>query len=443
MYIDSWLHVNKSEITRDEYKFITDSLTRLDFEFVTSKAKTVKLYGETSKELLLPRNFIVKPDIENNSIDGENIMMGDTVIFRNEIQKNAVDFIIKNNCCIIKCPPGFGKTVVAIKSISMLKKKALIFVDQLSLADQWIERFIQHSDLKEDDIGILDKKMCLDFPIIISTVQSFLAKIRKDENKFDELMKNSNFGVTFFDEVHCIIGPETFTTVCGKCYSKRLIGMSATPYKNLYREIAIKSWLSNNIFSHGIYELKPIIKVIKFKSKFDSNYRKYIMWRGKFDKRKYYRQLLKRTDYINMVSSLLKNAYDKNRKILVLSGLKNEYLKTIRTILIEKYEIDESEIGLFISKASRDELKKKIILSNYTMCYKGIDESSIDTLLFLSSVVSPTYIEQSIGRILRIDKNKQSPVVIDFLDTNFLELENEWKLRNEFYKFNGFEVECP
>lgn len=439
VYIDSWLHINKKELSCDQIEYLKDIMTIQEFNF-DSKIKKIKLYKELGSELLMPRNIIQRPGIINNSDVGESISMTSKVKYRNEYQKEAVDFIINNYCGFIKCAPGFGKTVVAIKAICDIGKKALIFVDQLALAEQWIERFTQHSSCAESDIGILDKKLNLDYPIVITTVQSVLAKIRKDGKSFGAIMKAANFGLTFFDEVHCIIGPEAFTTACAYCFSKRLIGLSATPYKNLNRETIIKSWLSNKMYVHAVHEIKPTIKVVKFESKLDDNFKRYIYWGGRFDKRKYYKQIIKRTGYLKMVCSIIKQAYDKKRKLLILSGLKNDFLKEMKNILVEKYDVLDDDISVFISGVGRDALSKQVILSNYAMCYKGIDESSLDTLIFLSSMVSPTYLEQSIGRILRIHESKQPPVVIDFLDSSHQRLIDEWELRKEFYLLNGFDI---
>ena len=439
MYIDSWLHIGKKELTLDQKKYLKNILSITEFDF-NSKRKKIELFKELGSELLIPRNTINRPEIIDNSDLGKDISLESKIKYRNEYQKEAVDFIINNNCGFIKCAPGFGKTVVAIKAICDIGKKALIFVDQIALAEQWIERFIQHSSCKECDIGILDKKLNLDYPIVITTVQSVLAKIRKDAENFEKIMKDAKFGMTFFDEVHCIIGPEAFTSACAYCFSRRLIGLSATPYKNLNREMIIKSWLSKKMYVHDVHEIKPTIKLVKFESKLKDNYKKYVYWGGRFDKRKYYKQIIKRTSYLDMVCSIIKQAYDKQRKLLILSGLKNDFLKTMNKILIEKYNVSEEDISVFISGVGREALSKQIILSNFSMCYKGIDESSLDTLIFLSSIVSPTYLEQSIGRILRIHPTKKDPVVVDFLDYSHQSLVNEWNMRKEFYELNDFNI---
>jgi superfamily II DNA or RNA helicase len=48
---------------------------------------------------------------------------------------------------LISLPTGSGKTFVTISAIQELKMKALIIVDKISLAEQWKNQFLLHTDL--------------------------------------------------------------------------------------------------------------------------------------------------------------------------------------------------------------------------------------------------------------------------------------------------------
>ena len=57
------------------------------------------------------------------------------------IQQETIDATIKNNYCgLISLDTGLGKTVVALKLISIMKTKTLIVVHADFLLDQWISR---------------------------------------------------------------------------------------------------------------------------------------------------------------------------------------------------------------------------------------------------------------------------------------------------------------
>jgi len=442
MYIDSGLHILKTKDNDAIIKYLKMKYTQTVWDdYDNNISHTVYFYIETDDEVIFPRFSLDNKNIENKSYIGEDIEIKSNIVLRTDaenkdIQKSSVQFIINNDCCIVKCIPGFGKTVVAIEAISRVKKKTLIIVDQLSLIEQWKDRFKQHSNISEEDMTILTDKFDMNYKIIFTTIQFLLSKIKRFKN-INQIMKDSKIGFIIFDEVHSLIGPEKFTTVCNICYAQRLVGLSATPFKNSQQELVITSWLSQNQFVYDKYQLLPKIQKISFKNRIPDKTMIYIYWNESFHKNRYYKSLMKHTEYIKFVSSIIFKLYNRNRHILCLTYL-NQMIEEIKNCLIENYNVDEKDVGFFISGKSKDELKHKIVLSNYQMCYKGMDEPKLDTLIFLSYMISPTYLEQSIGRILRIHKNKQEPLVIDFVDERIPESVAAWEQRKKFYMLKKF-----
>ena len=417
-YVDSWLHIPKNEVSEQDMSGLKKIFTVNEKDFYSGEERESKHYQETESEYLFPRYALqTLQGVENRCQEGQDISIESEIKYRFPEQKEAVNFILNNDCGTIKCTTGFGKTVVAIKAISEIKKKTLIFVDVYNLGDQWKERFREHSNLKEEDIGKLDTKLDLDHPIVITTIQSVLARLRLDKEHFTNVMKEANFGMVIFDEVHCLIGPEKFTEAVSVCFCKKLIGLSATPYKNFEREHILMSWLSRSMYVYDKYEIIPKIKIIRFRNNIPLKTKRYIMWGGYFRKQRYYKQLIKHAGFLKMVCTLIKSGYTTQRKTLLLvGGIKNEVLQTIQQMLIQEFTIPENDVALYVGGTSRDLLARPIILSNFSMAYKGLDEKRLDTLIVMTSVASHTYIEQSIGRIVREHPDKKEPTVVDFVD---------------------------
>ena len=90
------------------------------------------------------------------------------------------------------------------------------------IVDQWIERLLEHTDLKREDIGIAQADKC-DFrgkKVVVGMVHSLC------KDKYGEEFKRY-FGTVFMDEVHTA-GAETFSRVLAMFPAKYRIGVSAT-----------------------------------------------------------------------------------------------------------------------------------------------------------------------------------------------------------------------
>ena len=77
---------------------------------------------------------------------------------------------------------------------------------------------------------------------------------------------------------------------------------------------------------------------------------------------------------------------------------------------------------------------KQIVIATYSMASEGLDIKTLTTLILATP---KTDIEQSVGRILRI--NHSSPLIIDIVDTHDL-FKKQWLKRRTFYHKNGYTI---
>ena len=121
---------------------------------------------------------------------------------------------------ILEVPCGRGKTVMALKIISLIQKKTLIIVHKEFLMNQWIERieeFIPDASVGKIQGPVFDVE---NKDIVIGMLQTLYDK-EFPSGSFD------CFGMTIVDEVHRI-GSEQFSKTLFKTVTPYMLGISAT-----------------------------------------------------------------------------------------------------------------------------------------------------------------------------------------------------------------------
>ncbi len=116
---------------------------------------------------------------------------------------------------IVVLPTGAGKTVVALKAISLVNRPALIVVPTLDLLNQWYKRL---TDTFETEIGLIGQGVCDIRDVTVITYQSAYRRIGGI---------GARFGFLVFDEVHHLTAPEWVEIACLAIAPFRL-GLTAT-----------------------------------------------------------------------------------------------------------------------------------------------------------------------------------------------------------------------
>ena len=436
VYSCGCIKIPMSSLIKEHYLDITNQLRFSQYDYNTGEKITHEFFKEEIFNLYIPRFFPLQNynlKIKDNNCIGKDIDIQDKIELRDDIQIKAVNSLLKFDNGILKLPPGKGKTVIAIKFISTLKKKSLIYVDSEKLKNQWIDRLIQFTNLGKDNIGIIQgDKWELDKFIVIAMIQTVSNRVKKDFNKIRDIMYNANFGITIMDEVHVVVGPEQFTNCSFVSTSKRVYGLSATPTRTDNRDKLLLYCIGNIIYENQQYEITPKINVIKFDSGLSkSKTNKYICFGGKFSKLRYMKMLIKNHQYNNIINEIIDTCIKKNRNMVLISDIK-KILEHFYNQYIDKYNKDK--VGYFVGGSDNKEMTKQIVFTTYKLTGKAIDYPKWDTLIMLTPVASPITIEQSIGRITRKYEGKESSVVFDLVDLSYPLYTVKWfNNRKEFY----------
>lgn len=419
-------------------EMIKDNLTRTFKSYNNSTIETHSFYVETEKYIHVPRFYPIEDWIGCQIIDdrdeGVDIDIEHIIKPRTDLQTKALEYMLSNDNGIINLDTGEGKTIISIAAISEIKKKTLILLHRSNLVEQWIERIEKFTNIRLDkDMAVLKNTNILksfEKSIVIATVQSLRSALEKRQNELISALKEARFGVCLSDEIHTVTGAKKFSECSLYIPSKRVFGLSATPYR--YDG-------TSDILT---YHLGPIYKpegesgimdanvtIILFDFGFLPKSGKYIYWAGKFQRSRYL-NLLKKSTILSQVCMGLLNKL-KDRSVFIIA----ERLKFIE-MLYKNFNYDDK--NTFIQDDKNKNLNNQFVFATPGKLRDGMDVPNKDTLILTSPIGN---IKQACGRILRIDKNKKTPIVIDLVDIGCPDISSSLYYRLKFYKSKNWNIQ--
>ena len=357
-----------------------------------------------------------------------NKLINDTTInlqFNGElrpVQEHTIEESMKafkdHNSALISLDTGLGKTVVALKLISLLSVKTIILVHAEFLLEQWIARIKQF--LPDARIGIIRQEKCEteDVDITVGMIQTII----KREIDF------KGYNCTIIDECHHSCA-KSFSSVFYKIQTRYTIGLSATPERKDGLTKILNWFMGPLTVSIKRETGKPVIKFINVNTDHvEEKFNKL----GKINNPTMITDISKRIDRNELIINTIKNLLKENRKILLLSDRRDHcnYLLNCS---------DGFSAGVYLGgmKTECRELTTSysVIYGTYQACGEGFDIPELDTLILATP---KSDVEQAVGRILR-QKNKNEPLVIDFVDS-FSIFKGQFYKRKKFYKNNEFKM---
>jgi superfamily II DNA or RNA helicase len=408
---------------------------------VNSDSLSFPVYRENDKKIYIPRFYGQEkygiPTISEIE-PGDKI----SVEFKNELreyQTNIVNTYLKyisnpenrefGSGGILEVPCGKGKTVMALKIISILKVKTLILVHKEFLMNQWIERigeFLPGANVGKIQGGVCD---CEKKDIVIGMIQTMY-------HKTFPASVYSQFGLTIIDEVHRI-GSEEFSKTLLNTVTKYMLGISATVERKDKLTNLLYMFIGPKIYSEERKsEDRVCVRGIQFKSGDPEFNHVDCDFRGN---PKFSTMISKISNFhprsifiVRVIADLLKENPD--AQIMVLAHN--------RSLLTYFYECIEhrglGSVGYYVGGMKQGKLQetetKQIVLATYAMAAEALDIKSLSILVMASP---KTDIVQSVGRILRI--KHANPVVIDIIDSHDL-FQNQWKQRKRYYKKCNYRI---
>lgn len=345
-----------------------------------------------------------------------------------ELRKNQVPVIEeayaeleKNGCVVLALHTGFGKTVVATSLASRLGGKVIIFYTRIFLGTSWSKTFEKYSDCK--NYMIVESRKSIenwlkthdDIPDVlllpVTRVDWVPEKIRR------------RYKGLIVDEAHEFCTRENCKKILG-LEPGYVISLTATPNRQdgLFK---MMETLSGNV----IYRpSKRPFKVHKVETGFTPETKLNRM--GRTDWSKFVTSVCEDRDRNKLILELIKVA--EGKKVLVLTSRK-AHLETISKMLTKRGITHSSFYGKL--KSYSDSM---VVLGTFKKMSTGFDEEMacpdfcgvrFNLLILVTSLKDHLVLEQSIGRVFRIEK----PDIIDMVDDHPIS-ERHWKSRRRFYK---------
>jgi len=432
----------KKAITTEDYEFLKTDLFMKPKVFGAAFGQkdndAFPVYRENANKIYIPRFYGINRygEPENSELEkGDNIQVAfvkELRDYQDRIVNIYVDYVTpkpNGSGAILEVPCGKGKTVMALKIISILSKKTLILVHKEFLMNQWIERIAEF--LPSARVGKIQGQV-FDVEgkdIVIGMIQTMYHR----EFPPDTF---SCFGLTIIDEVHHI-GSEKFSKTLLKTVTPYILGISATVERKDGLTQILNMFIGDKIYSEDRKD-EDIVSVRGVE---------FITADREFNETDYdYREIPKystmmkklcafgpRSDFIvKVIADLLEE--NPNSQIMVLA-----HNRSLLTYLYESINHRNlGTVGYYVGGMKEVELKKteskQIVLATYAMAAEALDIKSLSTLVMATP---KTDIEQSVGRILRV--KHANPIVVDIIDSHEL-FKNQWKTRKTFYRKCNYKI---
>ena len=446
--------ISKSLLTKEEYEFLKKDLfvkpqvLGASYGAAATEASSFPVYRENPNKIYIPRFYGIQRYGVPNRTD---LDQGDTInlpfakqlrdyqdkivnIYTEYVNKplcNSVDSILGSGG-ILEVPCGRGKTVMALKIISDISKKALIIVHKEFLMNQWIERiqeFLPTAKIGKIQGSTFDVE---NKDIVIGMIQTIYDK-EYPTNAF------SSFGITIVDEVHRI-GSEQFSRTLFKTITPYMLGISATVDRKDKLTKVLHMFIGEKIYKEDREEDDPVcVRAIRYQCADTEFNETEVDFRGKA---KYSTMITKlcafgpRSDFIvRVVRDLV--AENTGSQIMILCHNRSLLTYMHDSIAQQEFATAGYYVGGMKQQALLETEGKQIVLATYAMAAEALD---IKTLSILVMVTPKTDITQSVGRILRVKHEK--PIIVDIVDPHDI-FQNQWVQRRRYYKKCNYKmVQC-
>jgi len=377
--------------------------------------------------------------------------------YKNDLQRRAVAFLKKGRPyrrmqAYLSLNTGSGKTYCTVRYISDTKSRPIIFVDQESLGQQWINRIQEYTDTLPEEIFYIsgqqsinklmnmtnEKIMHIKFFICCYRTLTNNLKINASSREVSNLIKQIKVNLKVYDEAH-IEWVSIFKM--DMIANLRTIYLSATPmrsdpkedkvYQNMFFMVDKFSNDNNKENYHNIIEYKwssnPTTKdTVDCQTKYGFSMAKYCNY---LESKKYepFEELL----YDLIFNFCLKDR--RKKKMAILFGTNKlldrfyDNLKSYCNTMNYKLVIGKFN-GTIKKEDKMNELNNSdIIITTDKSFSKGMDVANLQILINTVPFSSETKLIQTIGRLRPLSDKE-----VIFFDINDIGFKNiKYQLKNK------------
>ncbi|MGB9690661.1 MAG: DNA repair helicase XPB [Candidatus Sumerlaeaceae bacterium] len=156
---------------------------------------------------------------------------------------------------VLVLPCGAGKTIIGIGCMEKVQQHTLILTTNITALRQWMRELLDKTTLTEDQVAEYsgDKKDIR--PVTVTTYQMMTYKPSKSDHfPHMDLIKQHNWGLIIYDEVHLLPAPVFRATA--EIQARRRLGLTATLVREDGREDDVFSLIGPKRFDKPWKELE-------------------------------------------------------------------------------------------------------------------------------------------------------------------------------------------
>lgn len=326
-----------------------------------------------------------------------------------------------------------GKTVLAIKCITLLGLKTLVVCHKSFLVDQWIERIRQFAPRAR--IGIIQQgKVHVDHcDIVIGMLQS-ICKRAYPVGTFE------GFGLTVVDEAHHMAA-HVFSQSFSKISSQYMIGLSATLERKdgLQRvfewHLGKPEYVLQTRTHESDNDIVALVELVPYLEQSPAYSSVSFTIRGNVNYVDLITKLTSSPSRTRVIAREIERLYDKGRHVLVVSE-RRSHCEAIASLIR-----DDVKYGYYLGGMSKQQLDdastKPVLLATYQFTSEGMDRADLNALVLASPKGD---VVQTTGRILRHIDKANPPLIVDIVDVNVPQVASRLRQRKLHYTQHRYMV---
>lgn len=387
------------EVTREYKDFLSKELTyKIPAQNPKDPPFVIKNMARIRDNLVtipIGRTDLIPDDYE--IVDKRIHMPVDFPTFKYDLRESqqAVYDALDDNC-IINAWVSWGKTFTGLAIAGKLGQKTLVIVHTVPLRNQWAKEVEKVYGFKPGIIG--SGAFDISKPIVIGNTQSLYRNI-------DKIRKE--FGTIILDEMHHVSSP-TFSKVIDTNYCRYKIGLSGTIERKDGKHVVFRDYFGSTIFKPPKENfMTPVIDIVRSEIRFADGAR--TPWANRVT------ALANNEEYRHTVAMLASYYAAKGHKVLVVSD-RVHFLRSCAELVGESAICVTGEVAHEEREGLLNEINygnKKVLFGTQAIFSEGISVNSLSCLILGTPINNEPLLTQLIGRVIREQEGKQTPVVVD------------------------------
>ena len=311
-----------------------------------------------------------------------------------ESQQSVYDEL--DDSSIINAWVSWGKTFTGLAIAGKLKQKTLVITHTVPLRNQWAKEVEKVYGFSPGIIGSghFDTDPC----IVVGNTQTLYRNI-------DRIRKM--FGTVILDEMHHVSSP-TFSKIIDTSHARYKIGLSGTIERKDGKHVVFRDYFGNKLFQPPKENfMTPSIDIYRSEVRFMDGAN--IPWANRVN------NLANNEEYVHSVSLLASYYAARGHKVLVVSD-RVHFLKTCAQLVGEKAICVTGDVPHEERESLIDEINygdKEILFGTQAIFSEGISVNALSVLILGTPINNEPLLTQLIGRVIREQEGKKSPVVVD------------------------------